>query len=560
MVLVVVLGVGVLLGASAASAADRVYFSSRPQLNFDAQGTIGFAGLDGSGGADLATTGASVPSPEGVALDPAHGLIYWADHNGRISFARLDGGGGGGDLNTTGAFVSSASGVAIDPVAGRIYWANGGNISFARLDGGGGGVLNTSGAADSGGTSVAVDPAAGLLYYTTDRNTISFARLDGSGGGDLNTTGATVSGPSGVALDPANGRIYWSNFFGNSASNVISFARLDGSGGGGDLNTTGAPAYQSSGVAVDPAAGRIYWAASNVIAYANLDGSGGGGLSTAGATRPSSGRRFRCCCAPRLVRACRRSPVRARSGRSWVALKGRGRLTWWPPLITTPRRALPIAGRGTSSRYRAGRQARSPPARPACISVRSPPATSPDRRCRPATRSRSTLPAAGRRHQSPPPSPVSPSPRGSGRAPGVSRLHVSPATFTAAGSGPSVIAPSQSLKPHHPAPGATVSYTLNAAATVRFTVLQRLPDREQRHGDTAHCVARPTATAGRTDAREPRRSGDSSRKPARGANRLRFSGRLNGHKLNPGTYTLVATPAASGKTGRAIKVTFQIIK
>ena len=40
------------------------------------------------------------------------------------------------------------------------------------------------------------------------------------------------------------------------------------------------------GVAIDPAAGRIYWAnnGNNTISFANLDGTGGGQLSTAGAT------------------------------------------------------------------------------------------------------------------------------------------------------------------------------------------------------------------------------------------------------------------------------------
>ncbi|HWF36275.1 MAG TPA: beta-propeller fold lactonase family protein [Solirubrobacteraceae bacterium] len=126
--------------------------------------------------------------------------------------------------------------------------------------------------------------AANSIYWTTfSGSTVSFANLDGTGGGaDLATPGASTSETLGTAIDPATGRIYWANYAGNS----ISYASLDGSGGG-DLNTTGATALnQPWGVAIDPAAGRIYWAnfGASKISYANLDGSGGGDLNTTGAT------------------------------------------------------------------------------------------------------------------------------------------------------------------------------------------------------------------------------------------------------------------------------------
>ena len=114
-------------------------------------------------------------------------------------------------------------------------------------------------------------------------NKISFANLDGSGGGaDLTTTGATVSNPQGVAFDPVTGRIYWAN----SGGNKISFANLNGSGGG-DLTTTGATMNQPLGVAIDSAAGRIYWGnvgGAGKVSYANLDGTGGGDVVTGVAT------------------------------------------------------------------------------------------------------------------------------------------------------------------------------------------------------------------------------------------------------------------------------------
>ncbi len=132
---------------------------------------------------------------------------------------------------------------------------------------------------------VAIDPAAGRIYWANaGAGKISFASLDGSGGGgDLSTTGATMSSPISVAVDPSAGRIYWAN---PAPTNKISFANLDGSGGGGDVTTTGANVDNPQGVALDPAARRIYWSNvyGNKISYANLDGSGGADLSTTGAT------------------------------------------------------------------------------------------------------------------------------------------------------------------------------------------------------------------------------------------------------------------------------------
>ena len=47
---------------------------------------------------------------------------------------------------------------------------------------------------------------------------------------------------------------------------------------------------------------------------------------------------------------------------------------------------------------------------------------------------------------------------------------------------------------------------------------------------------------------------------AAGANSFRFTGRLAGKKLEPDTYTLVATPSANGKTGRPVTTAFRIIR
>jgi low density lipoprotein receptor-related protein 5/6 len=270
-----------LAAASPTHAADRIYWS-----NFDAA-KISFANLDGSGGGDLPTGTATVQEPDGVALDPAAGRIYWANVGtgaNAISFANLDGS-GGADLTITGTMVKTPIGVAVDPVAGKIYWGSFfDTISLAKLDGSGGAVLDTTGASLSDPQGLVVDAAAGKIYWANAAGSggkIVFAKLDGSGGGDLSTTGATTSQAAGVALDLAAGKIYWAN----AAGGKISFARLDGSGGG-DLTITGTTVGIPLGVALDLAAGRIYFAnrSPDRISSANLDGSGGADLPTSTAT------------------------------------------------------------------------------------------------------------------------------------------------------------------------------------------------------------------------------------------------------------------------------------
>lgn len=285
------------LAPAPALAANTIYWNWATLYNnsYVSNSGISLANLGGSGGAGLTVSGVAVDHPLGVAIDAATGTMYWANFGSSInycsgplaggntiSYAHLDGT-GGGTLNTNGATVSGPDGVAIDPAAGRLYWANdhANTISYASLDGSGGHDLNTTGATVNCPAGLAVDPAVGRVYWTNFRgNTISYANLDGSGGGDLPISGATVSGPYGLAINSSTGRLYWANNTGES----ISYSNLDGSGGE-DLSTTGATTRGPWGIAIDPAAGRIYWANNigSTISYANLNESGGGDLSTPGA-------------------------------------------------------------------------------------------------------------------------------------------------------------------------------------------------------------------------------------------------------------------------------------
>jgi DNA-binding beta-propeller fold protein YncE len=272
-----------LLPAAGAHAADRVYWA-------EFEGRISSANLDGSGLEDLNTPGAIFHSPEGDAIDPLSERIYWLNSGGAtpanasISFAALDGS-GGGLLPTPGAVFAESAGLAIDPVAGRIYWANRQFLNDAiwsvKLDGSDARELDVTGATIGAPTGVAIDPVARRIYWANDasepgKNMISFADLDRPGqGGDLPTPGAPDQEPEGLALDPVGRRVYWANLSGGS----IGVAKLDGSGGEA-LNTSGATVAFPRGVAVDPFAGRVYWAngsSESPISFARIDGSGGGG-------------------------------------------------------------------------------------------------------------------------------------------------------------------------------------------------------------------------------------------------------------------------------------------
>jgi FG-GAP-like repeat/FG-GAP repeat len=133
----------------------------------------------------------------------------------------------------------------------------------------------------------------------------------------------------------------------------------------------------------------------------------------------------------------------------------------------------------------------------------------------------------------------------------VGKVTISPSAFPAAPSGPSALAAKRRY-------GTKVSYTLNEAASVLFTVVHPQPGRKAGGG---RCV-KPTRANRR--ARKCTRlvaiRGSFMRAGSAGGNSFRFTGRLAGLKLKPGEYQLVATPSAGGRSGRARSASFRIIK
>lgn len=130
--------------------------------------------------------------------------------------------------------------------------------------------------------------AAETLYWDNyDANTISFANIDGSGGGPVNLAGATLQEPEGIAYDTATNRLYIASSSEGVSNGTIVFVNLDGSGAG-VFTAPGAPIENPEGIAIDPANRTLYWVntkeGANSIGWARLDGSAGGTLNTTGVT------------------------------------------------------------------------------------------------------------------------------------------------------------------------------------------------------------------------------------------------------------------------------------
>ncbi|MBV9921607.1 MAG: hypothetical protein JOY78_12240, partial [Pseudonocardia sp.] len=199
--------------ASTAAASDSIYWSS--YMN---PGGILVGGLGGAGAQSLFS---GEISPEGVAIDAAAGKIYWAETGtgagtgtangtGTIRVANLDGT-GARDLFTG---ESQPSGVAINPAAGLIYWADAvrgaGTIRVGNLDGTGS--ARTLFAGEDWPVGVTIDPTDGKIYWGSYNSyLIRVGNLDGSG--VATTLFSGENSPTELAVDPAAGKIYWSQEF-----------------------------------------------------------------------------------------------------------------------------------------------------------------------------------------------------------------------------------------------------------------------------------------------------------------------------------------------------------
>jgi phage gpG-like protein len=115
---------------------------------------------------------------------------------------------------------------------------------------------------------------------------------------------------------------------------------------------------------------------------------------------------------------------------------------------------------------------------------------------------------------------------------------IAPAAFRAAPHGASVAAATSRY-------GANVTYTLNMATTVRFTIVKV----ESGRGSSSGRCVRPTQANRGTHActRLVPLPGSFTRAGNAGTDHFRFTGRLDGDKLAVGDYRLIATPTTGGE-------------
>jgi hypothetical protein len=194
---------GVGPGCGVAVDAAHVYWSSR-------SGAIGRANLDGSG-ADQSFI--SLPSGWacGVAVDSGH--LYWASNSsGKLGRANLDGSDVQASWMSPG--VGRGCGIAVD--ATSVYWATENGVYSAPV---GGGPTRTISTATSDNCGIAVN--AVHVYWASGDGHIE---RDGLAGGPPTPVVAAPLSPCGVAVDSRH--VYW----GNSASDSVGRANLDGSG------------------------------------------------------------------------------------------------------------------------------------------------------------------------------------------------------------------------------------------------------------------------------------------------------------------------------------------
>jgi PKD repeat protein len=147
----------------------------------------------------------------------------------------------------------------------------------------------------------------------------------------------------------------------------------------------------------------------------------------------------------------------------------------------------------------------------------------------------SSLPSAEGEHLVPPGVLSTGPPRGAR----LSSLSLSPSFFRAKASGPSVLRAGKRG-------GSVVSYTLTGPATVTFTILRLVPGVKQGKS----CVRRtPGSRTGKRCRRQVEVRGSFTGVGKAGTSSLRFSGRIGGKRLTPGSYVLIAR--ANGPVARA---------
>jgi parallel beta-helix repeat protein len=144
---------------------------------------------------------------------------------------------------------------------------------------------------------------------------------------------------------------------------------------------------------------------------------------------------------------------------------------------------------------------------------------------------------------------TAPSPGGA-QPPALGSISILPSAFRAAASGASIAKAR--------ATGAAVTYTDTRPSTTAFTVLRARPGISL-HGRCAPSRKHSLSRRARACTRYVT-VGGFTHTDGSGRNRFRFTGRVGGRKLSPGTYRLDATPRSGGTAGNTASAGFRILK
>jgi len=293
-----------------------VYFANSKNTVGGIPGGIMRAEIDGGGGATLLSGPEVNDIPVGLAIDAVDGRVYWSitptfNSVPTIYSANLDGSDKKVFISRDSVFrpaaakLDAANLLVIDQSTRRIYWANGpsgtgavSGISYVGLDdpsSGGALDMGTQNVTNNRLRGLALDLEAGLAYFTVFSGThrIGYAPLPGaSATATAFTVTGTVNQPQGVALDPATDRVFWTNGSGDTASQRLKVATLNGTT---DITATAFDISPDVGgglrsPAIDASAGRIYWAnsATNKITSALLSAGGGAASMVTAPAVPNS--------------------------------------------------------------------------------------------------------------------------------------------------------------------------------------------------------------------------------------------------------------------------------
>lgn len=281
-------GAAVLLAAplAAQSSAEATAATDDRLFFLGYRGEILTADTDGS---KLRVLAKDLPgSPDGIAVDPVAGHIYWStmgghpDDDGTIMRADLDGGNITTIIPSGGTFTAKQ--LLLDADGGKLYWADreGMRIQRANVDGSGLETLIQIASGDDArldaanwAVGVALDTERGQIYWTQKGGdnggvgTIRRASIEIPAGQtastrrDIEVLFSELPEPIDLALDLGTRHIYWTDRGDAPRGNTVNRAPMDPSAGfdpanRGDIKVLLRDIDEAIGIAIDIPRDRMY--------------------------------------------------------------------------------------------------------------------------------------------------------------------------------------------------------------------------------------------------------------------------------------------------------------